>query len=52
MEQIAFRVKKGDRANLQVVADEAGQSMAQYVIQSVNVRAGRQVLTPSEGRTE
>ncbi len=48
MEQIAFRVKKGDRANLQAVADEADQSMAQYIIQSVNDRAGQQVLTPSE----
>lgn len=48
LEQIAIRVKKGERAALKVEADKAGQSMAQYVIQAINDRAGKQVLTPSE----
>ena len=48
LEQIAIRVKKGERAALKVEADRVGQSMAQYVIQAINDRAGRQVLTPSE----
>ena len=47
LEQIAIRVKKGDRASLQAVAGAQGQSMAQYIIQAVNDRAGAQVLTPS-----
>lgn len=47
LEQIAIRVRKGDRATLQAEAREQGQSMAQYIIQAVNDRAGRQVLTPA-----
>ena len=47
LEEVRFRVKKGERANLQEVAKEAGVSMAQYVIQAVNEKAGRQILTPS-----
>lgn len=49
LEEIRFRVKKGEKALLQNAAKEAGQSMAQYLIQSVNERAGTQLLTPSEG---
>lgn len=48
LEQIAIRVKKGERAALKAEADKAGQSMAQYIIGAVNDKAGRQVLTPSE----
>ena len=49
LEEVRFRVKKGEKALLQNAAKEAGQSMAQYLIQSVNERAGTQLLTPSEG---
>ena len=52
LEQIAIRVPKGDRATLKEEAEQQGQSMAQYIIQAVNDRAGRQVLTPSETKTE
>lgn len=52
LEQIAIRVKKGDRAALKAEADANGQSMTQYVIQAVNDRAGKQVLTPSDAPTE
>lgn len=48
MEQIAIRVKKGDREKLKAEAETQGQSMAQYVVQAVNDRAGYQVLTPAE----
>jgi len=47
LEQIAIRVPKGDRASLKDAAEEAGESMAQYIVNAVNERAGRQVLTPS-----
>ena len=47
MEQIAIRVKKGDKAALQAEAKAAGESMAQYVVKSVNDRAEKQILTPS-----
>ena len=49
LEEVRFRVKKGEKALLQNAAKEAGQSMAQYLIQSVNERAGTQLLTPSDG---
>lgn len=45
LEQIAIRVPKGDRAVLKEVAESAGESMAQYIINSVNTRAGFEVLT-------
>ena len=48
MDQIAIRVKKGDRDRLKAEAETQGQSMAQYVVQAVNDRAGYQVLTPAE----
>lgn len=48
LEEIRFRVKKGDKAALQEEARTQGQSMAQYIIGAVNDKAGRQVLTPSE----
>ena len=51
LEEVRFRVKKGERAVLQNAAKEAGQSMAQYVIQAINERAGFQLLTPSESQT-
>lgn len=48
MDQVAIRVKKGDRDRLKAEAETQGQSMAQYVVQAVNDRAGYQVLTPAE----
>lgn len=52
LEEVRFRVKKGERAELKEEAEQQGQSMAQYIIQAVNDRAGRQVLTPAETKTE
>lgn len=52
MEQIAIRVKKGERALLKEEAEQQGQSMAQYIIQAVNERAERQLLTPAESKEE
>jgi len=48
LEEVRFRVKKGEKSMLQDAAKEAGQSMAQYVIQAINDRAGYQLLTPSD----
>lgn len=52
LEQIAIRVPKGDRAALKAEAEQKGQSMAQYIIQAVNDRAGRQLLTPADAKAE
>lgn len=48
MEQVRFWVHKGERETLKAEAKSQGQSMAQYVVQAVNDRAGYQVLTPAE----
>lgn len=47
LEEVRFRVKKGERAALQAEAEENGLSMSQYIVQAVNDKAGRQILTPS-----
>lgn len=52
LEQVRFRVKKGELAALKAEAEQQGQSMAQYIIQSVNDRAGRQLLTPADAKAE
>ncbi len=52
LEEVRFRVKKGEKALLQAEAQQQGQSMAQYIIQSVNDRAGHQMLTPSDALAE
>ncbi len=52
LEEVRFRVRKGEKAALQDEARANGQSMAQYVIQAINDRAGHQVLTPSDAPTE
>ena len=51
-DQVRFRVKKGEKDLLKAEAARAGQSLAQYVIQAVNDRAGRQLLTPSAAERE
>ena len=48
LEEVRFRVKKGEKALLQDEAAREGQSMAQYIVQAINDRAGLQLLTPSE----
>ena len=48
LEEVRFRVKKGERAALQEEAKANGQSMTQYLIRAVNEKAGRQLLTPAE----
>lgn len=47
LEEVRFRVKKGERALLQEEAEKHGQSLTQYLIQAVNERAGTRILTPS-----
>ena len=51
LEEVRFRVKKGERSALQEEARANGQSMSQYLIQAVNDRAGRQILTPAGADT-
>lgn len=48
LEEVRFRVKKGERTAIKQEADANRQSMAQYIIQAVNERAGRQILTPTD----
>lgn len=52
LEEVRFRVKKGERAVLQAEAKENGLSMSQYIIQAVNDKAGKQILTPSGSAEE
>lgn len=52
LEQIAIRVPKGDRANLKEEAERSGESMALYIINAVNERAGREVLTVPGSKPE
>lgn len=48
MEQVRIWVRKGERDALKEEAKKNDQSMTQYIIQAVNDRAGKQLLTPSE----
>lgn len=48
LEEVRFRVKKGEKTRIQDAAAQAGQSMAQYIIQAINDREGRQIVTPSD----
>lgn len=48
LEEVRFRVRKGEKALLQEAAAQEGQSVTQYIVQAINERAGRQLLTPSE----
>ena len=47
LEEVRFRVRKGERDKVKQEAQRCGQSLTQYLIQAVNERAGRQLLTPS-----
>ena len=48
LDQVRFYVQKGEKDALKAVAKESGKSMAQFIIEAVNIHAGYQVLTPSE----
>lgn len=50
LEEVRFRVKKGEKVILQKAAKQAKQSMAQYIIQAINEHAGMQLLSPADGR--
>lgn len=52
LEEVRFRVKKGERSALQEEAKASGLSMSQYLIHAVNEKAGRKVLTPSGNADE
>ena len=52
LEQVRFYVRKGEKDALKEEARRAGQSLAQYAIQAINERAGRQLLTPSASEQE
>lgn len=48
LEQVNFRVQKGEKAIIQAAAARAGLSMAQYIISAINEKEGRQIITPAE----
>ena len=48
LEEVRFRVKKGERAAVKAEADSSGLSMAQYINKAINAYAGKQVLTPAD----
>lgn len=50
LEQLSIRVAIGCKAALKAEADEKGQSVAQYIVQAVNERAGKKILTTSTGK--
>lgn len=52
LEEVRFRVKKGERARVKEKADTHGLSMAQYIIKAINTYEGEQVLTPTEDATQ
>ena len=50
LEEVRFRVKKGEKLALQNAAKQAKMSMAQYIIQAINEYAAMQLLSPAEGQ--
>lgn len=46
LEQVNFRVRKGEKAILQEEAEQRRMSMAQFIVTAVNSFVGKQVLTP------
>ena len=52
MEQISLKVWKGDKAKLEAVAEANGCSVRRFIIDSVNARAGYEVLTVSRQSLE
>ena len=46
LEDIRFRVRKGEKERLRAAAREAGDSVTQYIIKAINAYAGETVLTP------
>ena len=45
LEEVRFRVKKGERQRVKDKAEGHGLSMAQYIIRTINTYEGEQVLT-------
>ena len=50
LEQLSIRVAIGCKAELKAEAEKNGQSVAQYIVQAVNDRAGKKILTTSAGK--
>ena len=44
---IRFEVRKGEKDVLKEAAANANKSMAQYIIEAINDKAGKQLLTPA-----
>ena len=47
LEQVRFRVKKGEKDAIKQEAARQGLSLAQYLTEAINEKAGRQVVTPA-----
>lgn len=52
LEQVNFRIRKGEKALLQAEASANGMSMSQYLVTAVNAFAGKQLLTPPNKEPE
>lgn len=50
MEEVRFWVAKGDKEQLKEQAKLEGKSLAAYITEAVNEKAGRQILTPAGER--
>lgn len=50
LEEVRFRVRKGERALIAAEAESLGMSVAAYLTEAVNEKAGRQILTPAGER--
>lgn len=48
LEQVRFRVKKGEKDAIKEEAARQGLSLAQFITQAVNEKAGRQIVTPTK----
>lgn len=50
LEEVRFRVPKGEKDILMAEAEANGMSLAAYLTAAVNEKAGRQILTPAGER--
>lgn len=47
LDDVRFRVKKGEKDKIKAEAEKHGLSMAQFITEAINEKAGKQIITPS-----
>lgn len=52
VEQIRINVRKGEKARMQEEAENKGLSMRQYIIDAINEKAGRIIISTRKSRKE